>query len=133
MNSVQLIGNLTKDPVMTKGGVAFFTLAVNRHDKDNNTDFPNVKVFGKQAENVCKFLKKGSACGVEGRLETGAYEKDGKTIYYTGVIANRVEFIGGGKKAAENGEKGGDEAVDDGAGNADATDDFEAIEEDVPF
>ena len=133
MNSVQLVGNLTKDPVMSNGGVAMFTLAVNRHDKDKNTDFPSIKAFGKQAENVCKYLHKGSMCGIEGRLETGYYKnKDGETVYYTDVVANRIELIGGGKKQAEKGEKETSEAENDNAVDG-VGDDFEAIDEDVPF
>ena len=128
MNSVQLIGNLTRDPIMSKGGVAMFRVAVDRQDKDGKCDYPSIKVFGKQAENVCKYLKKGSQCGIEGRIETGSYEKNGETIYYTDVIADRVQFIGGGKKHSEEAEK-----RDSGSNIEENEDSFEELDEDVPF
>lgn len=136
MNSVQLVGNLTKDPIMSEGGVAMFTLAVNRHDKEKNADFPSIKVFGKQAENVCKYLHKGSMCGIEGRIETGSYKnKDGETIYYTDVIANRIEFIGGGKKQAETSEKQGSNVSENERDSEpeNLDEDFVELDEDVPF
>ena len=102
MNSVHIIGRLTKDPQIsyisdTQTAVARFSVAISRgKDKDGNdkgTDFPNVVVFGKQAENCERYLSKGKLVGIEGRLQTGSYEKDGRKVYTTDVIANRVEFL----------------------------------------
>lgn len=102
MNSVNIIGNLTKDPELryTTGenskAVCRFTVAVNDGYGDKQrTSFLPVVAFGKTAENCDKFLSKGRKCGVTGRLQTGSYEKDGRTIYTTDIIADRVEFIGG--------------------------------------
>ena len=92
MNEVLLTGRLTKDPE-ARGSVVNFAIAVDRHDKNNSTDFPRITVFGKQGENCMKYLKKGSIVGINGRLQTGSYEKDGITIYTTDVIADRVEFL----------------------------------------
>lgn len=102
MNSVHIIGRLTKDPQIsyipdTQTAVARFSVAISRgKDKDGNdkgADFPNVVVFGKQAENCERYLSKGKLVGIEGRLQTGSYEKDGRKVYTTDVIANRVEFL----------------------------------------
>lgn len=100
MNIVILIGNLTKDPEVkysqNQTAIAKFTIATNRYSKDgeNQADFIRVTAFGKQAELVESYLSKGNKVGVEGRIQTGSYEdKDGKTVYTTDVIANRVEFL----------------------------------------
>ena len=104
MNSVTLIGRLTRDPETrytsdTQTAVTRFSIAISRgKDKNGNdkgADFPNVTVFGKQAENCEKYLKKGRMVAVQGRLQTGSYEKNGQKVYTTDVIADRVEFLGG--------------------------------------
>ena len=87
MNSCQLIGRLTRDPELryvasTGKAVGNFTLAVNRiyakKDDEVRSDFFRVTVWGKQAENVEKFLSKGSQCAVLGRVELNSYtDKDG--------------------------------------------------------
>ena len=108
MNSVQLIGRLTKDPEMryTAGQMAVcnFTIAIDRPTKqgeEKKTDYPRVTVFGKQAENCDRFLKKGRLVGVQGRLTTGSYQdKNGNTVYTTDVTADRVEFLEWGEKPA---------------------------------
>lgn len=110
MNTVNLIGRITRDPITsrTQGReplcVARFSLAIDRPPKKDGkkeTDFPNVVAFGRQAENVERFLKKGDMIAVEGRLQTGSYEKDGVTVYTTDVIANRVEYLVWGKDRSE--------------------------------
>lgn len=108
MNKVILIGRLTKDPEVRYTGdnmaVASFTVAIDRQSKEKKTDFPRVTVFGKQAENCERFLKKGRLVGVEGSIATGSYEdKDGKKVYTTDVSASRVEFLEWGDKEDANG------------------------------
>ena len=106
MNHVTLTGNLTKDPEsrVTTGSnqttVCNFTLAVNDRRKDprsgdwvDDTCFIPVVVWGKQGENCDKYLSKGSKCLVEGRIKTSSYEKDGRKIYRTDVVATNVEFL----------------------------------------
>ena len=73
--------------------VCTFTLAINR--VGNGADFPRIKCFGTQAENCGRYLNKGRKVAVEGRIQTDSYEKDGRKIYTTDVVAYRVEFIGG--------------------------------------
>jgi single-strand DNA-binding protein len=101
MNLVIVIGRLTKDPEVrysnTGIAIASFTVAVDRpvrQGEEKKADFPRVTVFGKQAENCEKYLTKGRKVAVEGRIQTGSYQdKDGRTVYTTDVVANRVEFL----------------------------------------
>jgi single-strand DNA-binding protein len=100
MNLVVMIGNLARDPEVRYGqnnlAIAKFTIAVNRPPRsgeDAGADFIRVTAFGKQAELVERYLTKGRKVAIEGRIQTGSYEKDGQKIYTTDVIANRVEFI----------------------------------------
>lgn len=132
-NCVFLIGRLTADPEVrytsaTNTAIATFTVAVNRPTKEKQTDFIRVKVIGKQAENCEKYLKKGRLVGIEGSIETGDYESNGKKVYFTNVLASRVEFIDWGEKTAEKAQK---EPQDVSEGEQ--IDGFEAIDEDVPF
>ena len=113
MNSVALIGRLTKDPEVryiseNQTAVATFSIAINRgkdkNGQDRGADFPRVTVFGRQAENCERYLAKGRLVGVQGHIQTGSYkDKDGKNVYTTDVIAERVEFLDFGDKAAQNG------------------------------
>ena len=97
MNQVVLIGRLTKDPEVkytpTQVAIGNFSVAIDRPTKqgeEKKTDFPRVTVFGKQAENCERFLKKGRLVGVQGRLETNGQ--------YMNVIAEKVEFLEWGDK-----------------------------------
>ncbi len=96
MNSVELVGNLTRDPELryTKENVpvASFNIAINRINE--GVDFIPIKVFNKQAENCKKYLIKGSKVAIEGSIRTGNYEKeDGTKVYVTEIVANRVHFL----------------------------------------
>ena len=101
MNSVQVLGNLTRDPQIraTKTGraVASFSIAVNRSyttpqgEKKELTDFINVVAWGTLAEAVGNQLKKGTRVFVEGRYSTRSYEaQDGSRRYVTEVVANMI-------------------------------------------
>ena len=102
MNVVALIGNLTRDPEVRYTNdhmaIASFSIAINRPPKKDGTeggaDFPRVTVFGKQAENCERFLRRGSKVGIVGKIQTGSYEKDGQRVYTTDIVADRVEFLG---------------------------------------
>ena len=96
MNNVVLTGRLAANPELkvTQSGtqVCVFALAVNK-DKEH-TDFPQVVCFGKTAENLSIYQKKGSLIGVNGRLQTRTYDRqDGTKAYVTEVIANAVEYL----------------------------------------
>ena len=107
MNSVILIGNLARDPELrystgaNQTAVCRFTIAVNDGYGDRErTSFIPIVVFGKQAENCDKYLAKGRKVAVNGRIQTGSYtNKEGNKVYTTDVIANNVEFLGGGGAA----------------------------------
>ena len=101
MNSVILIGRLTRDPEISytpsQTEVCKFTLAVDRQTKtteDKTADFIPIVVWSLQGDRCSKYLRKGSKCAVQGRIETGSYKnKKGDTVYTTDVVANRVEFL----------------------------------------
>jgi len=114
MNVVLLTGNLVRDPekTYTNSGMAVtrFTIAVNRSyskktDGGQDADFIRVTCFDKRAEFVEKYLTKGRKVGVEARVQTGSYEKDGKTVYTTDFIANNIEFLDS-KRDADGGGSG---------------------------
>lgn len=106
MNKVILIGRLTIKPELkyTNSNIAVtgFNLAVDRLIREDGTkeaDFIEIRVWRKQAENVCKFLDKGSLVAVEGRVQTEKFTtKDGENRYKTLVIAERVMFLNNKKK-----------------------------------
>lgn len=97
MNNVSLSGRLTKNPELRYGGqenstaIARFTLAV---DDGRETDFINIKCFGRTAEWVDKWLSKGNKAEVTGKIKTGSYDsqRTGQKVYYTEVVANNVGF-----------------------------------------
>lgn len=98
MNKVILIGRLTRDPEVRYNGdkaVARFNLAVDRRFKQDGgqaADFPSCVAFGKTAEFIEKYIRQGVKIALEGRIQTGSYEKDGVKHYTTDVIADSVEF-----------------------------------------
>ena len=127
MNSVALIGRLTRDPEVryteSQMAVARFSIAINRvpgrDGQDRGADFPNIVVFGKQAENCERFLTKGRQVAIQGHIQTGSYEKDGRKVYTTDVVADRIEFLEWGDREQK------DDRVPEG---------FSQInEEDIPF
>ncbi len=146
-----LIGNLTRDPEMkslpTGMKVTNFSVATNRvwRDKDGSkkeaTEFHNVVVFGRQAETVAQYMKKGSNIMVEGRLQTRSWEADGKKNYRTEIIADNIQFgsrgssEGGGSSSSYTGAKKGAE-VEQKAPDLDTIeypDEDDINPEDIPF
>src|SRR3954465_2762720 len=129
INKVFLFGNLTRDPelrALPSGmNVASFSVATNRvyRDRDGKkqeqTDFHNIVVFGRQADTVNQYLKKGSSVFVEGRIQTRSWEgKDGEKKYRTEIVADRVQFGpragggGGGARSTGSGQGGGHDVPD---------------------
>ena len=102
MNKVFLIGRLSRDPELrhTTSGmpVCQINVAISRpvsQGTEPQTDFINVVVWNKQAENVARYLSKGRQIAVEGRIQTRNYDNaEGKRTYVTEVIASNVEFLG---------------------------------------
>lgn len=103
LNKAIVYGNLTRDPevrALPSGiQVCSFSVATNRVYKDKNgakqeqADFHNIVVFGRQAETAGQYLKKGSSVLVEGRMQTRSWDdKDGQKKYRTEIVADRVQF-----------------------------------------
>lgn len=102
INKAILFGNITRDPelrALPSGmNVCNFSIATNRVYKDRDgkkqeqTDFHNVVVFGRQADTVSQYLKKGSSVYVEGRMQTRSWEQNGEKKYRTEVVADSVQF-----------------------------------------
>ena len=152
LNKAFVFGNLTRDPelrALPSGmNVCSFSVATNRVYKDRDgkkqeqTDFHNVVVFGRQADTVAQYLKKGSSAFVEGRMQTRSWEgKDGEKKYRTEIVADRVQFgprAGGGARSTGSGQGGDDQTPPDdttssagGAGIDYPKDDINP--DDIPF
>ena len=159
MNNVVLIGRLARKPELsytpqTQTACARFSLAVNRPKKngeDQGADFIRIEVWGKQAENCNRYLDKGRMVAIKGRIKTGNYKnKEGQTVYTTDVVAENVEFLGGGN--AGQGNNGGGNYGDSPENlppamsqpqeqqmsmgdypEEDIPDSFAAAEDDIPF
>ena len=117
VNRITLIGNLGRDPEMraTGGGaeVANLNLAVNGTKKENgewveHVEWVRIVAFGKTAENIGKYLGKGSQIYVEGRMQTRSWEdKEGNKRYTTEVVAQQVVFLSGKKESGMQYQGGG--------------------------
>ena len=102
INRTVLVGRLTKDPEVryTSSNIAYarFTIAVNRtfatQSGEREADFIQCIAWRRQAENLARFVRKGSLVGVEGRIQTGSYDdKDGIRKYTTDVVCDSVQFL----------------------------------------
>jgi len=130
MNSVALIGRLTKEPDVRytndMKAVAHFTLAVDRpvpKGIDKQTDFPRIVALGKTAELIEQYVHKGERLGVLGRIQTGSYTKDGRTVYTTDVVADRITLL----------SSRSDNAVAEDQISGGVYDGFEAVDDELPF
>ena len=108
VNKVMLIGNLGKDPELrfTPSGraVARFSVATSEQwttpegQKQERTEWHNVVVWGKQAESCGQYLSKGRQVFIDGSIRSRQYDdKEGQKRYITEIIAQRVQFLGGGR------------------------------------
>lgn len=137
MNQVVLIGRLTADPELrfaasTGRAVTNFRLAVDRpFSREKKTDFFRIVVWGKQAEAVAKYLRKGSQCAVNGSIQIDQYtDRDGNTRYSTDIVANQVEFLGSPRDRDSYQE----EPSYGGSQEREADHDFPVVDdEDIPF
>jgi len=102
INKAMVFGNLTRDPELralpSGAAVCSFSIATNRTykkadgQKQEEVEFHNIVVFGRQAETCAQYLKKGSTAYVEGRIKTRSWEKDGVKHYKTEINADTVQF-----------------------------------------
>jgi len=123
VNKVILVGNITRDPelkALPSGvQVVSFSIATNEvytkdGEKHEKTEFHNIVAFGKTAENIAKYMKKGSQIFIEGKLQTRSWEADGIKKYRTEILANMVQF-----GAKPKGDAGHSEPAEDDWGGLD--------------
>lgn len=109
MNKVFLMGRLTRDPEIRysagaeQKAIAKFTLAVDRRFKkegEQSADFIGCTAFGKSAEFVEKYIRKGQKIVVEGHWQTGSYEKNGVKYYTNDCIIEQMDFAEGKKEVS---------------------------------
>lgn len=149
LNKVFLYGNLTRDPELkalpSGSQVANFGIATNRTYKDKSgakqeaTEFHNIVAFGRTAEVIAQYMKKGRPIFVEGRIQTRSWESEGQKKYRTEIVIDNFQF--GSPAAGENGGKGGSSAPRTQDEQTVPKDDGEAIKypdeeinpEDIPF
>ena len=121
MNKTMSCGNMTDEPKITETSTgkkkAEFTLALNRIKE--GADFPRFIAWEKKAEIIEKWCHKGTKLLIEGHIQTGSYEKEGKKVYTTDVIVDNLEFVG--KKEEERSESNEFMAIPDG------------IDKEIPF
>ena len=106
MNKVVIIGRFTKKPELnytnTNLAVTNFTIAVDKPGKDKGADFIRCTAFDRIAENICRYMDKGRQIAIDGRINTGSYEKDGQKINTYEVIVEKTEFIGRPEERSQN-------------------------------
>lgn len=145
LNKALLYGNLTRDPevrALPSGQqVATFGLATNRSFKNKEgqqqeqTEFHNIVAFGRTAEVMGQYLKKGRPVFVEGRIQTRSWEADGKKNYRTEIVVDNFQFGPQAAGAAGTFDKGGNEGPQEQAGGGDSIQypEDEINPEDIPF
>ena len=144
INRVVLVGRLTRDPELkyTTNGIANlrFSIAVNRtftsQNGERQADFINCVAFGRTAEFLERFGRKGTKFVLEGHIQTGSYtNKDGQRVYTTDVVAENVEFAESKNAAGGNADFGGAPSAPSPSGAA--GDGFmnipDGIDEELPF
>lgn len=99
MTKAFIIGRITKDLELketnNQKSVVSFTLACDNGYGDNKqTAFIECVAWNQMAENLCVYQKKGSLIGLSGNIRTRSYEKDGKKVYITEVVADKIEYLG---------------------------------------
>lgn len=150
LNKAFIIGRLTADPQLrnTAGGqaVATFSVATNRSwtnkagQKQEDTQFHNIVVWGRQAEIATRFLKKGATVLIEGRIQTRNYDdKQGQKRYVTEIVCERFQF--GPRPSGDHpfgGERGNDSGFDESPKDDEPLPEIDLEEgeiraEDIPF
>jgi single-strand DNA-binding protein len=142
VNRVIIVGNLGRDPEVkfSQGGLAIckLSVAVTERVKDGDawkdaTEWFRVTLFGKTAENAGQYLQKGRQVYVEGRLKTDKYkDKDGVEKTSVEVVANVVQFLGGGNAERKNNDPPRD-AGDPPPGMMTGGGDGGFVDDDLPF
>lgn len=129
MNKVFLVGRLTRDLELRSTGTVSVlrnSLAVNRRvraGEEQKADFISIVAFGQTADTMSRFLHKGSLIAIDGRIQTGSYERDGQTVYTTDVVVDNFDFC----------EKKGESAPSDFADNGNSSANEPANDATDPF
>lgn len=138
-NNVVLIGRLVRDvdlrQTSTGKMMTYFTLAVNRNFKNEQgeqaADFIGCVAFDKKAENMARFLSKGSLISVEGRISTRNFQgNDGKTVYVTEVVASSITFLESKKQQGNTTQYG---QTQNSGYSQQANNDFGGFEDNIDF
>ena len=138
-NNVVLVGRLVRDldlrQTSTGKEMTYFTLAVNRNFKNEQgvqaADFIGYVAFGKTAENMARFLSKGSLIAVEGRISTRNFQgNDGKTVYVTEVVASSITFLESKKQQGNTTQYG---QTQNSGYSQQANNDFGGFEDNIDF
>ena len=141
MNRVVLIGRITKDPEIrriptTNNAVVSFTIAVDNFGKDQNGErrqatFVPCTIWGKQAENMARFTRKGSNIGIEGRIVQRSFtRKDGTPATVLEVVCDNIQFLDS-KGAGEGQDVPTPVSLEEA--NESSTQGFSIDDEDLPF
>lgn len=149
LNKAFIYGNLTRDPEMralpSGQQVANFSVATNRVYKDRDgakkeqVEYHNVVAFGRQADVIGQYMKKGKALFIEGRIQTRSWEAEGKKNYRTEIVLENFQFgpmgagMGGGSQSSSRSDESREEAPQQDPGEAIAYPDEEINPEDIPF
>ncbi|KXB61138.1 single-strand binding family protein [Gemella haemolysans] len=139
INNVVLAGRLVRNielrQTSTGKEMTYFTLAVNRNFKNEQgvqaADFIGCVAFGKTAENMARFLSKGSLIAVEGRISTRNFQgNDGKTVYVTEVVASSITFLESKKQQGNTTQYG---QTQNSGYSQQANNDFGGFEDNIDF
>lgn len=142
INRTVLVGRLTKDPeiryTQSRTAVANFTMAVNRQFTNANgereADFISCIVWRKAAENFCNFTHKGSLVGIDGRIQTSTYEKEGQRVYSTQVVVDGFSLLEPKQQGQQRGQQfNASDALHDNFGQHANNNDFDIDDNDLPF
>lgn len=139
VNIAIVVGNLGRDPEVrfTQSGraVANFSVATNESwvgqdgNRQERTEWHNIVVWGKQAENCGQYLAKGRQVCVQGRIQTRKWtDQNGQDRYTTEIVAQRVDFLGGA-----GGVRASQESQDQGFGESPSSFQSPPIDDDIPF
>ena len=143
LNKVFLYGNLTRDPELkalpSGQQLASFGLATNRTYKDKNgakqeaTEFHNIVAFGRPAEVIAQYMKKGRPLFVEGRIQTRSWESEGQKKYRTEIVVDNFQFGDGGSRGQSSGAPAREEPSAAKGADEIKYPDEEINPEDIPF
>ena len=144
VNKVIILGNLGADPELrsSPSGVTTCRLSIatsmnwtdkGSGEKKEKTEWHRVVFFGRSAEVIDQYLKKGQQLYVEGRLQTSKYEKDGIERYSTDIIGESFNFISGSASSGQNNNQFSDDMNQDKKNNNQQNSNPDDFDDDIPF